>query len=646
MSDYASLSDGAIQSGTPQTLAVGTAVYGNLGQDGPLIVGDADVDMYRLTPSATGTYDIRTDTSQEGSADTVLRLFDANGNQIASNDNQNDHTTSSLITADLVAGQTYYVGVSGAGSGASAYNPNTGAGAAAGSTGSYSLIVTPTTAGSPALLVSTPSPVREPMPGQNATLTFTVTLNPAADSTVTVDYATADGTAIAGQDYVAASGTVTFAPGETTKTVDVTVLNDAATDGDETFTLSLTNASNATIASGVATGTIQDLAVKTLTFSSARSAQYINAAGRKVVLKLSGPGTGSALFYGSDATPTSITLSATTARSSLSIMPALGLTALGDVIINGSLASVVAPNAVLRGNLSVGGSLGSVTVAGASGGHTLSIGSGAVASSLSIGHLADFSVTATGAISSIAADSWLEGGAPDNVITATSIGNLTVDGAFAADLNLSATGVDLTSASLGAITGGVWTLHGDLKQLTTRGSFSGQITARTLGTINVGGSLSAAVLRATRAPGKTLAIDTLSVKGAISNSEVRATGNIHSISAATLVNSRIFAGVADAIVALPTSAADLAADATISAVTVKGAKSSTFAVQNSDIAAATLQQVLLGKLKTDNGGTPFGVAAKAIGSYRRQIGTAVLTSTGITGQTTVDSGDAVVRVLS
>ena len=91
-----------------------------------------------------------------------------------------------------------------------------------------------------------------------AVLAFEVTLNRAASGTVTVDYATADGTATAGADYTAASGTLTFEAGETAKTVDVTVLDDAHDDTGETLTLSLSNASGARIRDGEATGTIEN----------------------------------------------------------------------------------------------------------------------------------------------------------------------------------------------------------------------------------------------------------------------------------------------------------------------------------------------------------------------------------------------------
>ena len=77
--------------------------------------------------------------------------------------------------------------------------------------------------------------------GKDASLDFAVTLSRAASGPVSVDYATADGTAAAGADYTAASGTLTFAAGETAKTVSVALLDDAIDEGKETFTLELSN---------------------------------------------------------------------------------------------------------------------------------------------------------------------------------------------------------------------------------------------------------------------------------------------------------------------------------------------------------------------------------------------------------------------
>ena len=93
----------------------------------------------------------------------------------------------------------------------------------------------------------------------NATLDFKVSLNRMALGPVTVAYTTADGTATAGQDYTAKSGTLTFAAGETRKLVRVAVLDDAHDDGAETLTLTLSDATGgARIRGAQATGTIEN----------------------------------------------------------------------------------------------------------------------------------------------------------------------------------------------------------------------------------------------------------------------------------------------------------------------------------------------------------------------------------------------------
>ncbi|NYZ22416.1 cellulase family glycosylhydrolase [Azospirillum oleiclasticum] len=101
------------------------------------------------------------------------------------------------------------------------------------------------------------------VPGQ-AEMAFTVTLSKAAAQTVTLDYTTTDGTAKAGQDYVAAKGTLSFAPGETTKQVKVTVLGDSDSSEQETFGLKLSNPEHATIGIGVAAGNIVEGSVDLL----------------------------------------------------------------------------------------------------------------------------------------------------------------------------------------------------------------------------------------------------------------------------------------------------------------------------------------------------------------------------------------------
>ena len=94
--------------------------------------------------------------------------------------------------------------------------------------------------------------------GEHSHFMFTVTLDKASDETVTVQYSTSDGTAIAGVDYTATTGTVTFAPGVTTQLVHVDVIGDAAAESNETFTVTLSSPVGATLADGSAIGTITD----------------------------------------------------------------------------------------------------------------------------------------------------------------------------------------------------------------------------------------------------------------------------------------------------------------------------------------------------------------------------------------------------
>ena len=92
--------------------------------------------------------------------------------------------------------------------------------------------------------------------GPGAVLEFVVSLDRRRHAPVSVDYATADGTAVADDDYTATSGKLNFAAGETAKTVSVPVLDDGHDEDSETLTLTLSNPVGARIADATATGTI------------------------------------------------------------------------------------------------------------------------------------------------------------------------------------------------------------------------------------------------------------------------------------------------------------------------------------------------------------------------------------------------------
>ena len=104
----------------------------------------------------------------------------------------------------------------------------------------------------PALTVSDATGV------EGEVLRFEVTLSRSSDTPVTVDYQTAGGTALEGTDYDAASGTLTFGPGATRRTIKVRTRQDTAAEPNETFTVTLRSPSGATLRDAGAVGTIID----------------------------------------------------------------------------------------------------------------------------------------------------------------------------------------------------------------------------------------------------------------------------------------------------------------------------------------------------------------------------------------------------
>ncbi|HUE72092.1 MAG TPA: Calx-beta domain-containing protein [Pirellulaceae bacterium] len=160
-------------------------------------------------------------------------------------------------------------------------------------------------------------------------LAFTVRLSAASNRTVTVQYATADGTAAAGSDYAAKSGSLTFYTGSVAQTVNVTIYGDAAAEEDETVLLNLLSATNATIADDQGVGTIfNDDPLPAVTIGDAKLAEG-NSGSRSmsfnVLLSAAAGSTPVTVDYatfdgtataGSDFSPASGTLTFTSGQSS------------------------------------------------------------------------------------------------------------------------------------------------------------------------------------------------------------------------------------------------------------------------------------------------------------------------------------------
>jgi hypothetical protein len=184
---------------------------------------------------------------------------------------------------------------------------------------------------------------------------------------------------------------------------------------------------------------------------------------------------------------------------------------------------------------------------------------------------------------------------------AVDLGGATVAGPLA---TFGGKGVDL----VGAVD-----VAGRLNSTSFRNISGATLTATSIGKMNVGGTVVSSTLSATDAFNPLLpGLASLVVKGAISGSRVSATGTIGSLTAGSLLNSEVYAGVVGAD-RFPSVAADFASEAAIQKLNLKGARG-VASFDNSVIAANNLGKISLGVVDTDNGGVPFGVAADAIAS--------------------------------
>ena len=134
---YASLTDNRMYHSGVLELTQGDYWTAEIGYDDTFVLDSEDVDLYRFAPEQSGSYMIWTDSSGSWSADTVLRLFDNNGAELAQNDDDPYGGLGSFISYEFQAGHVYYIGISGYHQGAVNYDPITGSGTMPGSTGQY-----------------------------------------------------------------------------------------------------------------------------------------------------------------------------------------------------------------------------------------------------------------------------------------------------------------------------------------------------------------------------------------------------------------------------------------------------------------------------------------------------------------------------
>ncbi|MFN5066706.1 MAG: Calx-beta domain-containing protein, partial [Aphanizomenon sp.] len=112
---------------------------------------------------------------------------------------------------------------------------------------------------------------------------YTVTLSSDSTETVTVQYATVNNTAIAGSDYTATSGTLTFDPGVTSQDIIIPILNNSLNEAQETFNLTLSSPTNAQLGTSIAVTTITDTLTQNVTSTLPTNVENLTLTGTTAI---------------------------------------------------------------------------------------------------------------------------------------------------------------------------------------------------------------------------------------------------------------------------------------------------------------------------------------------------------------------------
>ncbi len=326
-------------------------------------------------------------------------------------------------------------------------------------------------------------------------LPLTITLAPALPSAVTVDYATADGTAIAGVDYGATSGSITFAIGQTSAVINVPVYRVFTSAQDKTFTMTISDpGGTATVVTPTATATIHDIATVALPFDQKTSLKYTDYLLDPVTVSLSGPGQGTLVFLGTTSSDTNafeIILNGSTSASILTVKTKPSAqTSFMNLLVTGSLSQMVARTSNVLGQISVSGSL----------------------NKLMLNYLQASSVT-----------------------IGAGVGSLTMN------VTQGVLNTDITSAiPIASLTAAAFTASDGVTH---------NITAPSVGTIRIKGDLLGALVQ-------TASVAMLNITGSISGSSILATDKIGPVIAGGIAGSTIFAGILSTVTTLPNTAAD------------------------------------------------------------------------------------------
>ena len=357
-------------------------------------------------------------------------------------------------------------------------------------TSDHATVTTPASASAtiltnaPPAVTATGGVVTESLTGV-ALLPFQINVEPSLTGPVTVSYSTVDGTARAGTDYAATAGTVTLSPGKITQTVYVPVYRQFLEANDKTLSFVLSNpVGQVLLENATVTGTIHYLPVTTVPVSRTQRAVYTDNLGQRVTINMTGPGSGTIVFLGTNATATnaySLSLTGTTAATNLTVSVAGpgGQTTVQDIDSDGSLNVLSARGLNVAGPVTFAGTVNSLTL-GYLQGSTVTLGGTAASRGVAItlNRAVDATINSGQPIRSLVAGSYINTtpAAPD-YITAPSVGRIRVAGNFGGVVRTP--GMVQAVMVKGALVGGIQA-DGGIGSVTA-GSLDGATLAATTG---------------------------------------------------------------------------------------------------------------------------------------------------------------------
>ncbi len=492
---------------------------------------------------------------------------------------------------------------------------------------------------------------------ENSTVSINVLANDLAATTLDATSVVIGGTGGHGTSHgattVNADGTVSYTP-------------NANFVGSDSFTYTVTDANGRTSSSatvnintGVQITNVAKTGTKsvsytdgnktpvTITLSRGQAAIYFNGNGSSAVSK------GRITLTGSGFTVANITLTSTSAASALNILSNAGTVNVFGITDTGTLGAINGKTTNFIGTVQVGG-LNSLTFKNVDGHNDtgapsqILIGSGTAGTALRFAAVTDTSINSTAALKSVSANSWLNTFNDTIGISAPSLASLKIAGEFDPSLNLSGTGTDLGTAVIGGTLGtGYWSVggttrsvsvgktgsawgatFGNLAAFTVRaaglnadlnattignlkvtGDITGSVNAVSAKAIHVTGAITNSSLTFSNAAGATQALGVLTVTGAVTGSSITSTGNVGTISVASLVGSNILIGTTATSVADATAAN--VGTATLKSFSVKSKAPLGFS--NSSVVAGTITSASTGQVDATSTGRE-GLAAKSFKS--------------------------------